>query len=362
MNAGSFQTGDTPECETQFIGVRKKRWMVYFDKTILDLDLSIYEKMVYVALCAHAQKDGVAFPSVNTIAKEASCSRAKVFEALKTLEGQGIIVRDRRIYEKRGQTSNQYEIVDIIPRPQSGPGGGRDSIPLSTAQTGESMPETPGSTMWTGESTTQTGGVHHVDAVEQDLSNKTKEQKTKEKNTPLTPQGAGEKRLEELEPKTETQKTNAGTQQPAATVQSSGTAERTQPLKGDYNEEIRKAYNTILPELPQAEILTASRAKTLCQRVREDPARAEIDWWRRYFLRVREFPWPMGQNASNWKADFDWLIGEKGIQKILEGGFGRSSAVAAGGRTEAGAALQKKYTDENGVVDARALFQELYGV
>jgi hypothetical protein len=124
---------------------------------------------------------------------------------------------------------------------------------------------------------------------------------------------------------------------------------------------ILSAFNTILPELPQVEVLTALRTKTLNQRIAENPARIEIDWWRKYFLRVREFPWPMGQNPSNWQATFDWLISEAGMQKILEGSFRRSSAVAEKDRSEAAWAMQRKYTDENGVVDARALLRELYG-
>jgi hypothetical protein len=67
---------EVPEMKT--IGVRKKRWIVCFENTILDLDLSIYGKMVYIALCAHAKKDGPCFPSIKTIAEEASCSRTKV--------------------------------------------------------------------------------------------------------------------------------------------------------------------------------------------------------------------------------------------------------------------------------------------
>jgi DNA replication protein len=63
------------------------------------MDLSVYEKMVYVVLCSHAKKDGPCFPSVNTIAREASCSRAKVFEALKRLEEIGAISRSSQIFE-----------------------------------------------------------------------------------------------------------------------------------------------------------------------------------------------------------------------------------------------------------------------
>jgi DNA-binding GntR family transcriptional regulator len=150
--------------EFKTIGVSKKKWVVCFENTILDLDLSIYEKMVYVVLCSHAKKDGPAFPSVKTIAKEASCSRTKVFEALKTLEEQNIISRDQRIFAGRGQTSNLYEINDMEPRPQSEQGSDRDTPPPSAERTEEFATRS-------GESVTRTGGVRDTDAVEQDYIN-----------------------------------------------------------------------------------------------------------------------------------------------------------------------------------------------
>jgi hypothetical protein len=129
-------------------------------------------------------------------------------------------------------------------------------------------------------------------------------------------------------------------------------------------ESIIGEYNAILPELPRAEKLTPSRAETLKRRIGEDPARNGIDWWKRYFRQVREFPWPMGDNTNGWRADFDWLTEDRGMQKILEGGFQKSRNSEGrnfGGRTQAGVELQRKYTNENGEVDAWALLRELDG-
>jgi hypothetical protein len=81
---------------SQNIGVRKKRWMVCFESAILEMDLSVYEKMVYIVLCSHAKKDGSAFPSVKTIAREASCSERKVLEILNTVEKMNIISSGHR--------------------------------------------------------------------------------------------------------------------------------------------------------------------------------------------------------------------------------------------------------------------------
>jgi predicted transcriptional regulator len=138
----------------QRIGVRKKRWVVCFDNAVLNLDLSVYEKMVYVVLCSHASKDGTSFPSVARIAEEASCGRSKVFAALKVLEERGLVSRSSRIIEGRGQTANLYEIIDIEPRPPRGRGDG--------------LPPPP-STGGTPPSTERTGGVRDVDGPIEEL-------------------------------------------------------------------------------------------------------------------------------------------------------------------------------------------------
>jgi hypothetical protein len=124
---------------------------------------------------------------------------------------------------------------------------------------------------------------------------------------------------------------------------------------------VLNAYSAALPELPKAEKITDSRAKIIIRRIEEDPARRKLSWWKQFFSRVKGFPWPMGDNPSNWRADFDWLIGERGMQKILEGSFGRTSTSAPhfGEGTKVGWELQKKYTDAGGRVDGKAILREL---
>jgi hypothetical protein len=171
---------------------------------------------------------------------------------------------------------------------------------------------------------------------------------TKELNLPPTPQGGGEEKSESEKP-----------QNPKH-----DTEEKAEPPKPNRETElfeaIRAAYNSTLPELPKAEKVTASRAKALRQRIRESPERREPGWWKRFFSSVREFPWPMGQNRDRWRADFDWLIGERGMQKILEGTFRPFQHTAAfRERTADGLETQKKYTDSGGLVDAKAILRDI---
>jgi hypothetical protein len=168
---------------------------------------------------------------------------------------------------------------------------------------------------------------------------------TKELNLPPTPQGAGEGKPENEIP----QKPKHDTE---------GKAEPPKPnLEMELFEAIRGIYNSILPELPKVEKITASRAKALRQRIRESPERRESRWWKKFFSSVRNFPWPMGQNKDKWRADFDWLIGERGMQKILEGTFKKAPTTDEGVMDSL--ELQKKYTNSGGLVDAKAILRDI---
>lgn len=75
--------------------------------------------MVYIALVMRANRaDDSCFPSVDTIADEAACSRRSAIDALKTLATEGLISVTPRYRDERRQTSNLYTILDV-----TNPGG-----------------------------------------------------------------------------------------------------------------------------------------------------------------------------------------------------------------------------------------------
>ena len=171
----------------------------------------------------------------------------------------------------------------------------------------------------------------------------------KDNNIPPTPQGDGE---EKIEPET------SKPQNPKHDTEASGYNKESKPYASatPLYMAILAAFNEVLPELPKAEVLTLSRSKTLKIRISEDQARREPVWWRQYFEKVRLFPWLMGNNPSNWKATFDWLIGEIGMRKVIEGSF--TQAPRSEYSPEELREWQKKYTDESGIVDAKALLRD----
>jgi hypothetical protein len=190
-------------------------------------------------------------------------------------------------------------------------------------------------------------------------------------HTPPTPQTEGEEEtsqpkqkepeeIKEPEPREKEPEpmTQRGEEEPEAKPEAKTLPETPKPSpEYDLFEAIRRVYNSTLPELTQAERITAFRTKVLRQRIRESSERKELSWWEKFFSRVRNFPWPMGQNKNRWRADFDWLIEERGMQKILEGAF--QKAPANGGGVLRGLELQKKYTDSEGRVDGLAILREI---
>lgn len=73
--------------------------------------LSVYDKIVYVALSYFADQAGSSFPSYKRIAEIAGCSRRKAVEAMESLEKQGYVVKKYRGSGKT-QTSNIYTVLD----------------------------------------------------------------------------------------------------------------------------------------------------------------------------------------------------------------------------------------------------------
>jgi hypothetical protein len=311
-------------------------------------ELSAYDKLVYAILCGHANRDGNAMLYVRTIAEEASCSERQAQRALSNLETRGLLVRRAQNQNGR-QTFNIYEVYgfdayisDESPdesgqEVKSGNESADDDSGVTDSHRCRTVTPPPSDSHPRGDSQS---GLNNV--FEQHLFNS-----SKDNSSPLIPQGE-----KEGKPESENEKP----QEPKH-----DTEEKSEPPKPNREKElfetIRETYNSTLPELPKAEKLTASRAKVLRQRIRESPDRKEPDWWKKFFSDVRDFPWPMGRNRDKWRADFDWLIGERGMQKILEGSFQKAPAV--GECAIDSREFQKKYTDSEGRIDARAMLRDI---
>ncbi len=78
--------------------------------------LGPYGLAVYIAIARHVNhKTGVAFPSMATIAAETGMKRNRVVRAVKQLRDLGLIQIRARKRDDGGQTSNEYELVNVAP-------------------------------------------------------------------------------------------------------------------------------------------------------------------------------------------------------------------------------------------------------
>lgn len=86
------------------------------------------------------------------------------------------------------------------------------------------------------------------------------------------------------------------------------------------HQEIVSLYHEILPELPAIKEWTETRKKNLQSRWREKEERQNIEWWRGFFISVKESDFLMGR-SNDFRADLEWLILPKNFVKVMEGRY-----------------------------------------
>lgn len=96
---------------------REKNWFMVENELIDNLNLTIYEKMVYMVLVRHANEDSSCFPSITTIAKKAGCGTTKVKTVIKDLEDKKLIIKQKRSKAgKKENDSNLYLVMSVVGR------------------------------------------------------------------------------------------------------------------------------------------------------------------------------------------------------------------------------------------------------
>jgi hypothetical protein len=108
-------------------------------------ELTIYQKMMYIVLCSHANQSNTCFPSYETLAREVGCCRNKAITIISELEEMGLIKIERAKTPKGNHKSNSYEIVvdncsDSIP---DAPGSQCNALGGSAAHVLGSAPDAP---------------------------------------------------------------------------------------------------------------------------------------------------------------------------------------------------------------------------
>ena len=298
-------------------------WFVPIDrKVIMDKSLSTRDFRVYAVLCLQAGEGRSVSLPVKKIGELANCKERTAQNALNALDARGLIRREKHF--KNGlQLASTYYLIGCEAECYAGESQGVQVPADVAAQIFE-----PHAENCTGDGQNSAPRVLDIRSL----------RKEQENPTPLTPQG-----VEGEEKSLEVQKTEHDT------------AEQEKNPDTALAQAIIDAYHHILPELETVPKMTPFFAREIEARIREDPTRKNLAWWERYFRSIRDYPCPMGKSGLEWKANFKWLIGARGMGKVLDGKF--KPAFSTKGGSESGWEMQKKFTNEEGEVDARALLR-----
>jgi len=93
------------------------------------------------------------------------------------------------------------------------------------------------------------------------------------------------------------------------------------PVQKAFDNYVQMASDLKLP-IPRK--LTEQRKRHLRARLKEHG----IEGWNDMLYRLAESNWCLGNNPSGWTADFDWLLGPKNFNKVLDGNYVREEATA----------------------------------
>ena len=87
--------------------------------------------------------------------------------------------------------------------------------------------------------------------------------------------------------------------------------------------EIVELWNKTCPHLGKVIKLTDKRKSHIAARIKNDIK--SVDEWENYFKTINESSFLGGDNNSNWKATFDWVLNQNNIAKVLEGNYSQTS-------------------------------------
>ena len=96
-------------------------------------------------------------------------------------------------------------------------------------------------------------------------------------------------------------------------------------------EEIKGMYNEICVSFPRCVSLSDARKKAIRARFKSGYT---LDHFKRLFVKAEASSFLKGKNNRNWSANFDWLVKDANMAKVLEGnyddkGYGRKEIVPA---------------------------------
>ena len=89
-----------------------------------------------------------------------------------------------------------------------------------------------------------------------------------------------------------------------------------------------EAYHRLCPSLPAVSMISEQRKKAIRARLRSGYTLADFE---RAFEKAERSRFLRGANKNNWMADFDWLMRDGNLPKVLEGKYDDDSGKDPGG-------------------------------
>ena len=96
----------------------------------------------------------------------------------------------------------------------------------------------------------------------------------------------------------------------------------------DYNG-IKDAYNSLCPSLPSVRTLSDARKKAIKARLNT----YTVENLHEAFKKAEASDFLKGKNESNWQADFDWILKDANLAKILDGKYDNRLIVRSRNKT-----------------------------
>jgi hypothetical protein len=89
-------------------------------------------------------------------------------------------------------------------------------------------------------------------------------------------------------------------------------------------QQIVAAYHTHMADAgcPRVRVLSEATRANVRSRWNEDKSRQDLGWWDQYFAYCAGCPLLIG-TATDWRADFAWLVGPKNMEKVINGRYER---------------------------------------
>lgn len=96
-------------------------------------------------------------------------------------------------------------------------------------------------------------------------------------------------------------------------------------------DDVIQEYNRICKSLPAVKSKTDKRMKAIKARLKENGK--SLDFFVGYFHRVEASDFLTNRSGKGWKANFDWLINQSNMAKVLEGNYDNSDKRQLGTNT-----------------------------